>query len=160
MSRRFNLKLSLLAALALASGPDPIGANEIYRWVDAQGRIQFGDKPPPEGAERLESAPDSPSDPQLQRQRDRGQRLLEVMTEDRQRRGEENRAEDQAEADRLARCERARRRSSQATTANYIYQPTSDPNNPRILSDGERREFEQQLQAELRRYCGTGDVPE
>ena len=33
----------LLASTALAS---TVGATEIYRWVDAEGNVNFGDRPP------------------------------------------------------------------------------------------------------------------
>ncbi len=149
----------LLAGLVCAAVIAPVFADEIYRWVDAEGRVQFGDKPPPEGAERLEPAPAPAGDPQLQQQRERGERLLDVMTEDRERRDDEQRAEQQAEAQRRSKCERARKTAAQAADVNFIYEPTGDPANPRILDEAERRDYEQQLQAEVRRHCGKADAP-
>ena len=103
--------LRLAASLVCAAIIAPVFADDIYRWVDAQGRVHFGDTPP-DSAERveLESAP--AGDPQLQQRRERGQRLLDIMAEDRQRRGEEKRAGEQVDADRRSKCERARKRSS------------------------------------------------
>lgn len=150
----------LLASLACAAVLVPAFADEIYRWVDEQGRVHFGDTPPPDSAERLQLTPAPSGDAQLQQRRERGERLLDIMAEDRQRRDEEKRAGEQAAADTRARCDLARKRASQATAANYIYQPTDDPVNPRILNEAERQKFEQQLQAEIRRYCGKADAPE
>jgi len=148
------LLLASLAAVAL-----PALADEIYRWVDAEGRVHFGDKPP-ENAERVELTPIPAGDPQLQQRQERGERLTEIMAEDRLRRDQERRAGEQADADRRSKCETARKRNSQAADANYIVRPTSDPDNPHYLTDAERQEFEQQLQAEIRRYCGKAVAPE
>ena len=150
--------MRLLAGLACAAVFLPVFAGEIYRWVDDQGRVHFGDTPP-DNAERVELAPAPAGDPQLQERRERGERLLDIMEEDRRRREDEQHAGQQADAERRSKCETARRRSAQAADANYIYQATDDPDNPRLLNESERVEFEQQLQAEIRRYCGTGDVP-
>ena len=69
----------LLAATALAGA---VAATEIYRWVDADGTVHFGDRPPadhpvqqiqvfpPTGAgplaqsEDVEAAPDRPARPE------------------------------------------------------------------------------------------------
>lgn len=149
----------LLAALVCAIAVLPVFAEEIYRWVDAEGRVHYGDIPP-DNAERVELAPAPAGDPQLQQRRERGERLLDIMEEDRLRRDEEQRAGAQADADRRSKCERARQRSTRAAAANYIYQSTSDPDDPRILNEEERQKFEQQLQAEIRRYCGKAEVVE
>lgn len=147
-------------ALAFASGPDAGGADAIYRWVDAQGRVQFGDQPPPEGAERLEVAPAPAADTQLGQRRERGERLLDIMAEDRQIRDREKRAREQGADDRHARCDNARKRQSQAADANYIFHRTQDPANPRVLDEMERQKFEQDLQAEVKLHCGNHQTPE
>lgn len=152
-------KILLLASLAGAAVALPVLADEIYRWVDAEGRVHFGDKPP-ENAERVELTPVPAGDPQLQQRQEREERLTEIMAEDRLRRDQERRTGAQADADRRSNCETARKRNSQAADANYILRPTSDPNNPYYLTDAERLEFEQQLQAEIRRYCGKAVAPE
>ena len=44
----------LVAALALAFSL-PAGAQKAYRWVDAEGRVTYSDRPPPPGAAKAES---------------------------------------------------------------------------------------------------------
>jgi len=41
---------ALIIALSLALGCSPSARGEIYRWTDAQGRVQLSDRPPPDGA--------------------------------------------------------------------------------------------------------------
>jgi len=149
----------LLAALVCGAVIVPAFAGEIYRWVDEHGRVHFGDEPP-ESAERVELAPAPAGDPKLQQRRERGELLLDVMEEDRRRRNAEQRADAQAEADRRSKCESARSRGAQAADANFIVRPTGDPDNPHYLDEAERLQFEQQIQAEIRRYCGGADTLE
>lgn len=40
----------LVISLGLAAAPDPLGAATIYRWVDKDGTVHFGEQPP-EGVE-------------------------------------------------------------------------------------------------------------
>ena len=51
MRRTETLSSALLLALALAAGP--AGAEEVYRWVDKDGVVHYGDSPPPEYAEQM-----------------------------------------------------------------------------------------------------------
>ena len=52
--------LALIVCSLLASDA---GAAEIYRWVDAEGKVHFADSPPPDiKAERLH-IPSAPTDP-------------------------------------------------------------------------------------------------
>lgn len=47
---------ALLLALTTVAGT--AGATEIYRWVDAQGTVHFGDNPPSDGrVEQIEVRP-------------------------------------------------------------------------------------------------------
>jgi len=49
MMNRITLAL-LVLALGLALAPEPLGAATIYRWVDENGTVHFGERPP-EGVE-------------------------------------------------------------------------------------------------------------
>lgn len=45
-----HLFIMLCASLALAS---PVMAGKVYKWVDKDGNVQFGDQPPSEQAEQV-----------------------------------------------------------------------------------------------------------
>lgn len=75
------LALSLMAAFAAEAGT-------VYRWTDAQGRVHFGDEPPP-GSNRGErvslpdsAAPRSAPSPRVQRIRCRDFRTALVALQD------------------------------------------------------------------------------
>lgn len=72
--------LVMLAMLCLLPGP---AVAEIYRWVDAQGRVHFGERPA-EGAERLEVRPQViERDDQVRQREANAQRLFEVRAAER-----------------------------------------------------------------------------
>ena len=51
----FNRAFALAAVTCLAAAP--VTAGEVHRWIDADGRVQYGDKPPPGVATREIAAP-------------------------------------------------------------------------------------------------------
>lgn len=143
----------LLLVLALATVPGYSAG--IYRWVDAEGRVHFGDDPPPEGAQQVEiKEPQSP-DTGLAERRQRGARMSEILEEDRVGRDEARAAEIKAREDRQARCDIARRQLERAERSTYIYEESGDPQNPDILDEAERQQYQRSLLEEVRRHCGT-----
>lgn len=94
-SRPYGLALLLILAPATLQA-------QIYRWVDGDGRVHFGDRPPADaGAERLETGP--APDPAAVRARKRAmaeiRREADILASDRGRR----------ERKEAARAERERR---------------------------------------------------
>jgi hypothetical protein len=89
------------AACLLLTGcllPAVVGAAEVYRWTDERGQVHYGQRPPPDGAQRLElpqsQAGTAAQDPHAAQRRARQQRLLEAY--------EYEREKQQAEAARVA----------------------------------------------------------
>ena len=47
--------LSLLAPTVMAfMAAMPADAQQVYRWVDASGRVQYSDQPPPAGTKNVQ----------------------------------------------------------------------------------------------------------
>ncbi|MBK7845936.1 MAG: DUF4124 domain-containing protein [Zoogloea sp.] len=40
--------------LAMLAGAGPATAQNAYRWVDEQGRVQYSDQPPPQAIKKFE----------------------------------------------------------------------------------------------------------
>lgn len=92
-------QLLAICALCLAF-PAPA---DVYRWVDDNGQVHYGERPPLEGADRVdlptrEAAPTN-QDADAARRRERQQRLLNAY--------EYERAQKKADAARLAEQQRA-----------------------------------------------------
>ena len=52
--KRFFLLSSLSIFAVLAAIPAVSDAQSVYRWVDANGRVQYSDQPPPSDAKNVQ----------------------------------------------------------------------------------------------------------
>ncbi|HUP93082.1 MAG TPA: DUF4124 domain-containing protein, partial [Solimonas sp.] len=48
------MKVLPFAALAAALAAGPLGAAQLYRWVDEKGGVEYRDTPPPPNAKKVE----------------------------------------------------------------------------------------------------------
>jgi glutaredoxin len=48
------MKNSIVAFVLISVAAAPASAAQLYRWIDAQGRVEWRDTPPPEGAKQVE----------------------------------------------------------------------------------------------------------
>lgn len=132
----------------------------VYRWIDADGRTQYGDRPPPDGAEELRIRPQPATkgaDTPLQdsQRRELRQKMLDAYREEREekRQAREKRAAEQAR--RKAACAAAKDRVRRYESAAGLYELQSDGSR-RYLSDGEYRATLDRARDEVRRYCSPG----
>lgn len=128
---------------------------EVYRWVDAQGRVHYGDRAPADGGarelERLELPSGSVGpDPESAAGRERGRRLLEVWELERQERAGSAAAARRAAAQE---CERLQAYLRELATARLLYRRGAN-GRPEYFDAGERRRYEAELRERLARECG------
>lgn len=158
MSRR---TICLLVLLISAVWLDSAHA-AVYRWVDADGRTQFGDRPPSDrSAEevriRQRPAPDEAAAPMSdQQRRELRQKMLDAYQEEREekRQAREQRVAEQAR--RKLACARAKDRVRKYETAAGLYQLQPDGSR-RYLSDQEFRVSLRRARDEAKRYCRQAD---
>ncbi len=136
--KRSQLQAVLALTLALTAA-SAVAAAEIYKWLDADGNVHYGDRPPATGVDsRSMSLPPAPAEEADQARRSLKQRrLLEAFEAERNQR---HQAEAEAAAARRKRardCENARRELARFERANIIY--TSDASGARIYMDDEER---------------------
>lgn len=48
------MNTAALVAIAIALAAGPLGAAQLYRWVDEKGHVEWRDTPPPAGAKNVE----------------------------------------------------------------------------------------------------------
>ncbi len=135
---------------------------EIYRWVDGDGKVHFGDRPPPRASESVplpDSAPPRLSVDERRRREERRRaqrRLLEVYREER-RAAEAARDEAQRqEAERERRCAAARQRLADYERAQGLYDTLPDGSR-RYLSRAERRAETEKARQAVAHWCDGGD---
>ena len=139
-----------IAALIISQA---IPAAGVYRWVDEQGRVHYGDRPPSEKeSTRIEiEAPPTPAPGDGER-REKTQRLLDAMESERDR---DKQKAAQAEAEKARReqnCQRARQQAALYQQANALFR--RGPDGERIyLSDDEREQGLVRTQALVDQWC-------
>jgi len=141
----------LAAACSLAS---TAALAEVYRWVDADGRVQFGDRPPADAeAEPLDVGSGKSVSGDLDERRERRERLLDVMQEERAEEARADAENDKQESVRRQNCSTASDKLRRIEEARYIYEPTGDPDNPRVLEDQERAGYTAKARQEVSKWC-------
>lgn len=130
----------------------------IYRWVDEQGRVHYGQHAPTDQAEQLdipdtEPAAQPPDLQQLEQERgEQRRKLLETYQEEREmkRQAAEKRAQEQQQ--RQKNCVTARNRLAKYQRSNAIYETLEDGSR-RFLSQAERDDELEQMRQAVQHWC-------
>jgi hypothetical protein len=146
------LKFSLFLLLLLASVSTTAG---IYRWVDENGQVQYGDRPPPEGetideVDIPEQKPATEGAAPVDRKQARD-RLLEQYQRERDEKKQAAAKKRQVKKQRQVRCNYAKDRLSRLQRGR-IYEP-QDNQEPRYLSDKESEAVIAKARAAVKKWC-------
>lgn len=146
----------LLAAAGLLLTA-PAAVADVYRWTDDNGQVHFSQRPPPQGAQRIELPQGGPGasapDRDAAQRRDRQQRLLDAYEYEReQEQARQARAEDeQRKAD--ARCQELQRRWRRLSFPGPVYVSRADGGRD-YLNDEQRAAQKVQMRPAYVQACG------
>ncbi len=131
---------------------------EVYRWVDEDGRVHFGDRPGAVEADKLD-IPDPPpqkldvDQQQLDAERNaERQRLLDAFEEEREMKQRAKQEREAKERERQHNCIYARDILREYENTGSIYEPLAGGKR-RYLSASERRQEIERARQEVRRWC-------
>lgn len=145
----------ILRVLIIVSLAGPAAGAGVYKWVDEQGRVHFGDRPQSETAKEMQIKIDPRSSPpaatEAERARNR-KRLLEMYQEDREAKKEAAQKQKQERAQRAAKCKRARRELEQFSNARGLYEDV-EGGERRYLSFEARDRYIAGLRREVSNLC-------
>lgn len=143
-------RLATALALVLLIGPASAG---IYRWVDAEGKVHYGDRPPAgQESSAVTVSPGPATDPDRGARAEKQRRLLEAIEAERAERELEEADADRARQELAARCTNARRTLANLERANLVY--TTDESGERAyVGDDERARAIDQARAWIRKHC-------
>ncbi len=128
----------------------------IYKWVDEDGRVQFGDRPPPEGTNSDEvvmrnQGPVSEVAAPVNRKEAR-ERLLEQYQRERAEKKEAAAKKREEKKQRAALCSYARSRVTRYLESGSLYR--NAPNQERkYLTDQERDTALARARADVKKWC-------
>lgn len=146
----------LLLLVLMPCALSPALAAGVYKWVDEQGQVHFGERPPAKGRAQelqLKVQPAAPAAvPNEAERRDSEQRLLRAFEEEReQKKAQEQKSrEDQAQRERN--CALARDRLRRYRSAGSLYNLDQQGNRV-TLAEGERAAAEQRAEQDVARWC-------
>ncbi len=156
-------RIICIAALLFCGCWVSVAQAAVYRWVDADGQTQFGDRPPSDLPVELMQIPERPAsdgnaEAQLsdQQRRELRRKMLDAYQEEREekRQARERRAAEEARRKRACIEAKDRVREYEAAAGLYRLQPDGSR---RYLSAEEFRASLQQVRDEVRRFCRQGD---
>lgn len=135
-------------ALASASG--------VYKWVDEQGQVHYGERPPARSqAQELRLKSSAPAAAPMQDEaarKDNEQRLLRAFEEEREQKKAQEQQSREEQAQRERNCALARDRQRRVQNAGSLYN-LDDKGNRITLSESERAAAEQRAQQDVARWC-------
>ncbi len=139
-----------VAGLALLCGPAL--AEGVYKWTDAQGRTQYGDRPPAAGAAAVRTPAALPPEPGAGERKAQQQRLLDAFAEERREQKERAEQAQREEQTRARHCARARDQARGLEVAGQVY--VLDGRGQRqYLDDGARSQALAKAREDVRRWC-------
>lgn len=162
MLRHAAVQIGLIASGLLASGLLATGAQaDIWKWVDAQGRVQYSDRWTPgavliKGDHPRESdASSPPSAPDEQAQQDASNRKIDAELD---REAAQRAVEKDQAAARDARCKQAKDQYQKLIESRRVYR--EDKNGDRTyLSDDEADKARVQARLDMESACGQSASP-
>lgn len=147
MGKAWMIGLLLLLAL-------PVKA-QVYKWVDEQGRVHYGDKPHGIEAQSVPVRPAPTTGPSAEPPQDRDEaqrRLLHDLEQDRLEREEARERKTQEQARRERNCALARDRLRRLESAGLLYDLDAQGDR-RVLGDAERLAAEEQARRAVQQWC-------
>ncbi len=134
-------------------------AADIYRWTDDNGQVHYGERPPEQGAKRLDmpstEAPPGSTDAAAAERRARQKRLLDAYTYEREQDEAEREREDERARQLAQECQRLQRHWRRLAYAGPVY-IKGDDGERHYLNDDQRAAEMERLRPAYRQACGKG----
>lgn len=126
---------------------------EIYKWIDENGKVVYGDKPISSDAEQIKIKKTPVQDPVVQQRNEKQNKLLGVMQEEREERSALRKEEKKKNDEHKKMCADARKALQKIKNARFLYEKTDDPNNPKIMTNEERKAEEIRFENQIKKNC-------
>ena len=126
---------------------------EVYKWVDDNGKVVYGDKPATDNAEKIKikNAPEK-NQQDLERVK-KQQKLLNIIQEERDEKISSKKEEKEKKDQQKLKCAEIIEELQETKDASVLYEKTDNPDNPRFLSDEERKIEEEKYEKYIRKNC-------
>jgi len=130
---------------------NPVAA-EVYKWIDEDGKVHYGDRPGNNSAEEIKLKKVPERDAGLTERRETQQKMLDIYQEERVEKQEQLTKLKEEQKLRKAHCQTARRTLAEIKAARYLFE-IEENGERRVISDDERTAAEQEAVVQIERWC-------
>lgn len=142
----------LVMLLLLLSAVTPVAAG-VYKWVDENGQVHYGERPPMAGeAKSMTLEPAPPPDPRATERRERIKLDNESWREEKARRAEEQARAKQDEELRKRNCAAARGNLNIYQTSGRVFH-LDEQGERQYVEDQNRAAAEQRAKEQVNKWC-------
>ncbi|MCG3202601.1 MAG: hypothetical protein NFCOHLIN_02486 [Gammaproteobacteria bacterium] len=149
------VRMTLAAVMAILLLAPQAAARDVYKWIDANGKVHYGDRPAA-AAEKVDVRVTEPIPDEDAAARDeKTRRLLKQLEQERAEDAEAQARVAEEKATRRNNCLKARDLLEKYRTASYLYEDTEGKDH-RVLTKEERAGAEAAAQKDVDKWCGQG----
>lgn len=150
MLGKFSINILIIFQLIMS----PSAVAGVYKWVDEDGNVIYSDKPVSgKDADQVTIRKAPEQDRHSKERYKKRQRLLDVLQEERNEKITAAREKRKKLAEQEQKCSALRKKLAKLKQASALYEKTDDPNNPKILTDEERKAAEEKYRQYLAENC-------
>ncbi|MCZ6771596.1 MAG: DUF4124 domain-containing protein [Proteobacteria bacterium] len=131
---------------------EDVAAGDVYKWVDENGKVHFGDKPQAEDAQVIEVKPSAPPAAGARQRHERTQRVLEAMTAEREEREHASQAAREEATRRKRKCGLARAELNRRQTSAHLFY-RDEEGNKRVIEGAEYDAAIQEARNAVTEWC-------
>jgi len=127
----------------------------VYKWVDENGQVHYGDAPQGESSEQLDlnnKKADPAADNETGR-REYRKKLLDSYATERKQKQEQKAKQEEQQAEQKQRCDQARKRLYDYEHAAFLYDRDKKTGERAILNDEQHKAAMENARAAVKRYC-------
>ena len=146
-------RLSLIAIFLLCISSTPFAA-KIYKWVDEEGNVHYGERPDSGNAKtmNIKSEPSSHTAPAAENRRENAQKLLDSIAKERKEKQEAAEKSAKEESVRKENCSRAKKQAALLKQGGRMFEMT-DTGERKYLDDATIQSRLQEAEKAVKEYC-------
>ncbi|MEO7557459.1 MAG: DUF4124 domain-containing protein [Gammaproteobacteria bacterium] len=146
------MQRSTLMLILVLAAPLTLSAAGVYKWVDAEGKVHYSDRPGNAAAEQVPLKAAPPPDPTRQQRQEKTNKFLQIREDERKQSEEDAVKAKQTQKEREQQCLHAKAKLRDYERARYLYNP-EEGDKETILSDAERNAATGEVKKSIEELC-------
>lgn len=127
--------------------------SDVYKWIGDDGKVVYGDKPATHNADKIKIKQAPELDQHSLERHKKQQKLLDILQEERDEKIALIKEEKEKKAKQKRTCAEIIKELQETKDASFLYKKTDDPDNPKVISDAERKAEEEKYEQYIKENC-------